>query len=275
MPLHFEKYQGLGNDFIVVEAATADALTAEQAVRLCDRHFGLGGDGVLLLSPDVSGAPRMTVLNADGSRPEMCGNGLRCVALHVARRGGEERQSFTVMTDAGARDCVVDLKDEETGLVSTHMGVGKSEGETTEQHDGELLHFARINMGNPHAICFHEPISDESLDRLGPRLSARIPGGTNVEIVTQLSPTELHCHVWERGVGRTLACGTGAAATAVAAVLLGRSPKGSPITVHLPGGPLTVTVSESLGVTLRGPAAWVMSGTTKLVRRLPGAPHRD
>jgi diaminopimelate epimerase len=119
-------------------------------------------------------------------------------------------------------------------------------------------------MGNPHAICFHGKITSHALDEIGPRLSGKLPGGSNVEIATVRSETEIDVDVWERGVGRTLACGTGAAATAVAAVLDGKSPYDTDIIVTLPGGPLSITVSRELDVNLRGPAAWVYRGVTTL-----------
>lgn len=264
MQLSFEKYHGLGNDFLVVRAASPEALTAAQAVSLCDRHFGVGGDGVLLVSPGAAGArARMTVLNSDGSRPEMCGNGLRCVALFLTRDAGEVEADFVVDTDAGPRRCVV-RRDGARGIVRTGLGRASLEGAIEARVGDDATEFARVSMGNPHAICFRPPIDAETLDHVGPALSKRIDGGSNVEIATVLSPTEIRVDVWERGVGRTLACGTGAAATAVAAVVRGTSPAETALTVRLPGGPLEITVSRELDVELEGPAEWVYSATTEL-----------
>jgi diaminopimelate epimerase len=266
--LRFEKYQGLGNDFIVIRCEDPEAFGIERARALCDRHFGIGADGVLLVSPARGSArARMTVLNADGSRPEMCGNGLRCVALDLgredlARSAGQLSREFVVETDAGPRPCHLELDPSGlSGQVKTGMGRGRSEGHIEVSDRGTSYAFERFSMGNPHAIRFGEPESLECVDRVGPLVSGKLAGGSNVEFVVQNAPRELEVVVWERGVGRTLACGTGAAATAVAAAVSGRSPFDEPIMVHLPGGPLEIRVArETLEVELTGPAAWVFGG---------------
>lgn len=264
MSLAFDKYHGIGNDFLVVELERPEDLGVERAVKLCDRHFGVGADGVLVVSPSNEGArARMAVINADGSTPEMCGNGLRCVVLHLARRSELSQGELLVQTGAGPLHCAIE-RDGERALVTTEIGVGTLLGEVVHPIDGQDCTFARISTGNPHAVCFRDPISDTLLDQVGPELSARIEGGVNVEIATQSNATTLQVHVWERGVGRTLACGTGAAATVIAAVQQGRCPRGEPVTVHLPGGPLEITVDARDSATLRGPAEWVYSGFTRL-----------
>lgn len=260
----FDKYQGLGNDFIVVRYEAPESFPIERAQQLCDRHFGVGADGVLLVSPPITGGARarMTVLNADGSRPEMCGNGLRCVALFLARDDAADRAEFVVDTDAGPRHCTVEREPgARAAQVTTAMGRGKLEGELEVQLGQRPERFARVSMGNPHAIRFGAPESTVRVDELGPLVSGQVPGGLNVEFATPRGPQEIDVVVWERGVGRTLACGTGAAATAVAAAVSGHAPFEAPITVHLPGGPLEIRVRrEDLDVQLRGPARWVFSG---------------
>jgi diaminopimelate epimerase len=262
MALRFDKYEGIGNDFLVVQAESERALGPEQARALCDRHFGVGGDGVLLSVPPVTAGAhgRMVVLNADGSRPEGCGNGLRCVALSLARKTGQSKAAFIIDTDAGPRTALVenhgDLAD-----VTVSMGKATREGEVRALHRGEELVFQRISMGNPHAIVFDVGCSEQELDELGPRVSASLQGGSNIEIARATGPAAFDVLVWERGVGRTLACGTGAAAVAALAALTGRAPYETPITLRLPGGPLELTVSrEDLAVNLRGPARFVFSG---------------
>ena len=265
MNLKFDKYHGIGNDFLVVEVDDPDQISVERAVRLCDRHFGVGGDGVLLVSPAATATSRarMTVINSDGSVPEMCGNGLRCVALHLARGAGEVESTFTIDTGAGPLDCSV--SDLPTGaMVATAMGAGTPLGTVTAPILGQSQTFYRIGTGNPHAICFHDPISSEELDVVGPAVNQLISGGANVEIATLKSNTAIEVTVWERGVGRTLACGTGAAATAIEAVRQGKCPANTTIFVRLPGGPLEITVSPELTAQLRGPAQWVYSGSTAL-----------
>jgi diaminopimelate epimerase len=262
MPLRFDKYEGIGNDFLVVQADSERALGAEQARALCDRHFGVGGDGVLLSVPPITAGAhgRMVVLNADGSRPEGCGNGLRCVALSLARRSGQAKAAFIIDTDAGPRTALVESRGD-LADVTVSMGKATREGEVRALHRGEELVFQRISMGNPHAIVFDVACSEQELDELGPRVSGSLQGGSNVEMVRAVGPAAFDVLVWERGVGRTLACGTGAAAVAALAALTGRAPFGTPITLRLPGGPLELTVNrEDLAVSLRGPARFVFSG---------------
>jgi diaminopimelate epimerase len=262
MALGFGKYEGIGNDFLVVDAASDTALSPEQARKLCDRHYGVGGDGVLLSAPPVTpGAHgRMVVLNSDGSRPEGCGNGLRCVALSLARRSGAARSELVIDTDAGPRTALVEMRGD-TADVTVSMGRATREGEVRAMLRGEELTFQRISMGNPHAIVFDVAITEGELDELGPRLSKSLASGTNVEFVRAIGPSAFEVLVWERGVGRTLACGTGAAAVAALAALTGRAPYDAPIIVRLPGGPLSLSVRrEDLAVTLRGPARFVFSG---------------
>jgi diaminopimelate epimerase len=260
--VRFGKYEGIGNDFLVVDAPSDTALSPDQARKLCDRHYGVGGDGVLLSAPPVTAGAhgRMVVLNSDGSRPEGCGNGLRCVALSLARKTGQPRVELVIDTDAGPRTALVETNGDRAD-VTVSMGLASREGEAKAVHRGEELTFQRISMGNPHAIVFDVAITEAELDELGPRLSKSLPGGSNVEFVRATGPAAFDVLVWERGVGRTLACGTGAAAVAALACLSGRAPFDAPITLRLPGGPLELTVSKAdLAVTLRGPARYVFSG---------------
>jgi diaminopimelate epimerase len=260
--LRFAKYEGLGNDFIVVDATSETLIDTAQVIKLCDRHFGVGADGVLLVTPPKSLGARATmiVLNADGSRPEMCGNGLRCVALHLALQDRASAVSFIVDTDAGSRLVAVEGA-EGNASVSVGMGRGLPEGELAYAFDGQSLNFSLVSMGNPHAVSFDAQLDEQRLDQLGPAFSARFPAGTNVELVVERAARELEVLVWERGVGRTLACGTGACAVVVAAARQGRVPFDAEIAVRLPGGQLHIAVArETLDVTMRGPARRVFSG---------------
>lgn len=267
MSLAFEKFHGLGNDFLVVAASSDTALLPEDAQRLCDRHFGVGADGVLIVSPTTEGRAKMTVLNADGSRPEMCGNGLRCVAYYLATKSGEAASEFFVQTDAGPRFCQVDAATgDDQALVRTSMGQGKLGEVFVQPFADEQLEFQRVSMGNPHAVCFRAPLGDRALDELGPLVSQRTAEGANVEIVTVRGPTTLEVNVWERGVGRTLACGTGAVGSVVVAAHKGLVPFGQPVTVRLPGGEVEILVTPELATSLLGPAAWVQRGETRLAR---------
>ncbi|MCC6217779.1 MAG: diaminopimelate epimerase [Polyangiaceae bacterium] len=258
--LRFSKYEGLGNDFIVVDATHA-TLTRDTARRLCDRHRGVGADGVLLILPpsDTSALARMLVLNADGSRPEMCGNGLRCVARHLVRTG-RATGPFVVETDAGPRRCEPLPPDE----ICFDAGHGAHLGHRTVAHAGHDLGFALVSMGNPHAVTFDAALDERLLDELAPPFSRTFPEGTNVELAAQPRPDTFEVLVWERGVGRTLACGTGAAAVAVAAIAAGRAEPGRELVVRLPGGPLRVVVGPDQRVTATGPAVHVFDGETSL-----------
>jgi diaminopimelate epimerase len=262
MPLGFAKYEGLGNDFIVIDAAEQRAVDAELARRACDRHFGIGADGILAVLPARTNAARATmlVLNADGSRPEMCGNGVRCVALHLALRDGASGASYVVDTDAGPLLCEVE-REGDTGWVRTSMGQAEPAGEHKVQFAGQELSFTRISLGNPHAVVFDADLPLEAIDRLGPLVSAALPGGANVEFAKTRGRAGFDLVVWERGVGRTLACGTGAAATVVAAVLSGRARFAEAVEVRLPGGVLEINVTETpLMAYQRGPARLVFTG---------------
>jgi len=264
--LRFAKYEGLGNDFLVVDAADDSLLDAGRVANLCDRHFGVGGDGVLLVTPPKSLGARatMVVLNADGSRPEMCGNGLRCVALHLAIQDRAPGVSFIVDTDAGPRLVAVERSDR-SASVSVGMGRGIPESDLNFGFRGVNLQFSRVSMGNPHAVSFDAGLTTDALDELGPAVSAGFESGTNVELVTTLDGRTLDVIVWERGVGRTLACGTGACAVVVAAARQGRVAFDEEIEVRLPGGPLRITVArETLDVTMRGPAKLVFSGEVRV-----------
>ncbi|MEI7894534.1 MAG: diaminopimelate epimerase [Myxococcales bacterium] len=264
----FHKYEGLGNDFVVVSVPSECEWPQQRAIRLCDRHYGVGADGVLLVLPSDCADARMRVINADGSIPEMCGNGIRCVALHLARERGIDQGELTIETDAGLRTCGTDRV---SGLVDVDMGVVRVLGEKEIVLDGVVYRPVLADAGNPHAIFFettYEP------SQVGPAVATHSAflRGTNVEFAT-IRDASIRLVVWERGAGLTLACGTGACATAAAAVATGHlalPADGNAIAVHLPGGILSiglVAVPEGSGndamsfrVRMRGPARWVFRG---------------
>lgn len=260
--LRFEKWHGLGNDFVVVDGDDLPASTdASVVAALCDRRRGIGADGVLIVErAGRSGEAAMIVRNADGSRPEMCGNGLRCVLGYLL--GDRDTLGEPVRTDAGLLAC--DVERAEQGVIATiQMGRARMEGKLDLDFEGERWSFDRVNMGNPHAIVFRRP-GDALIERLGPAVERAVPGSTNVEFVTESSG--LTIRVWERGVGFTDACGTGACAVVALACREGRAPFDQWVTARLPGGPLDVKVaSDTFTVTLRGAAIRVFSGTTNLV----------
>jgi diaminopimelate epimerase len=295
--LRFSKYEGLGNDFVIVSDDYAAALTPAIVQRICDRNFGVGADGVLIVGQN-SERPSMRVINADGSRPEMCGNGLRCVALYLVNislaRGtarfdqrGSGPSSFVVDTEAGPHPVEVDLalparfdRTPRSAQVKVWMRPASLEAhEVLREQSGEWigrafscdnreLAMTTVSMGNPHAVIF----SDKGFERaemasLGPRIERdpRFVAGANVGFARLKSPTALDLTVWERGVGFTLACGTGACAAAVAAVETGRSPRGRELEVTLPGGPLRIVVpARGEPIQMTGPAVHVFDGELEL-----------
>jgi diaminopimelate epimerase len=258
--LPFWKYQGLGNDFVVVEASAL--MSAAEAMRLCDRRRGIGADGVLsILPPRGAAAAYMHIYNSDGSVAAMCGNGIRCVARHLAERRAAEG-TIRVETDAGIKTCVVHRgPGGEVEAVSVEMGPARYQGEEAFELGGVRLEGHRVSMGNPHAVFFGEAPRERAI-ALGPRVERAVPGGVNAGFAF-VTAGGLDLVVWERGAGLTDACGTGACAAAVAAVKKGMLPAGAPIEVRLPGGVLQVTVAQDLErVTMRGPAERVFEGRT-------------
>ncbi len=267
--MRFAKWQGLGNDYLIVEIAEWPLpLTPARARRLCDRNFGVGGDGVLEVTDD-GGVPRMTVWNPDGSHAENCGNGIRMVARHLAAQGRLPADG-RILTDGGP----VTVRPAGGDRVEVRMGRARfPAGEARERLTvaGGDVELAEVSMGNPHAIVEH-PAPDEVVRSLGPAIETdpRFPDRVNVEFVRAEGPSEITMRVWERGVGETLACGTGACAAAVAAVRLGGLR--SPVTVHLAGGDLEIAVDDDLEVTMTGPAEEVYRGelSADLARALEG-----
>lgn len=261
-PIAFHKYEGLGNDFVLVEAEREDVVSPDLARRICDRRFGVGGDGVILVLPPAraSSVARMKVINADGSVPEMCGNGLRCVALHVAR--ARRLSDVSIDTDAGTKPCAVDDAGGK-GLVTVDMGVVRFLEEIELEVGGRTWKLALADAGNPHAITT-QPTTRGEIETYGPQISThtRFPNGTNVEFAT-FAERWIDLVVWERGVGITHACGTGACATVAAGVARGLVPAESEVEVRLPGGPLSVTMRRDGHAVMRGPARHVFSGETR------------
>ena len=281
--MRFAKYHGLGNDFLVVDlravpAAEAEAVQRpEAAIALCDRRFGLGGDGVLAILPSATADARMRVLNSDGSEAEMCGNGIRCVAKELYERGGVRKDSIAIDTGAGRLTCAIEASGGAVRTVTVEMGAPRllrgeipmtgPAGERCVAQSFELPgESARaitcVSMGNPHAVTFVDS-ADEARElgtSVGPRVEthAWFPNRTNAEFAHMVGRRELDLVVWERGCGITLACGTGACATVVAAILTGRADEGVPVKVNLPGGALEITVLPGFAnVRMKGPALHV------------------
>ncbi|HWO20184.1 MAG TPA: diaminopimelate epimerase [Kofleriaceae bacterium] len=300
--MRFAKYQGLGNDFLVVDLRAAPAAEAalaqdpQHVIALCDRQFGVGGDGVLAVLPSKTADARMRVLNSDGSEAEMCGNGIRCVAKELFDRGGLARPELAIETGAGVLVCSIEAEGGVARSVTVAMGaprllrgeipVSGPSGERCIEQPLALpgaptgaptgaLALTCVSMGNPHAVAFIGSLDEawRLAKSIGPTVEhhAWFPNRTNVELAHARSPREIDLVVWERGCGITLACGTGACATTVAAVLTGRAAEATPVRVNLPGGALEITVLAGMtNVLMKGPAAHVFDGDidpARLARR--------
>lgn len=273
--MKFTKAHGLGNDFILVSEADVPAEWAEWAIRLCDRNRGIGGDGILIVGIDAGrNIARMKLLNPDGTHGEISGNGVRCVGAWAFSRGLLPA-SHTVVPPPGPRPVVVERKGANRFLVDTDLGLpGLSAASVpvafgaldtvVEQElnvDGEIVKVTCCSMGNPHAAVFvAEEEAEAAMRRLGPKIENHplFPNRTNVEFVTPVSRRELRVRFWERGVGVTLASGTGSASALVASVLTGRSDRD--VTVRCPGGDLHESWAEGGPLLQRGPVDIVFDG---------------
>lgn len=273
--MRFTKAHGIGNDFIIVSEADVPAEWAGWAIRLCDRNRGIGGDGILIVGIDGPGnVARMKLLNPDGTHGEISGNGVRCVAAYAFSRGFLP-ESHTVVPPPGPRPVTVRRTGPQQFLVDTNLGVpGLSASsvpvafgalDRVVDHelnvDGEIVRVTCCSMGNPHTAVF---VPEEEADSLMRRLGALIenhplfPNRTNVEFITVISPRELRVRFWERGVGVTLASGTGSASALVASVLNERSDR--EVTVHCAGGDLWESWAEGGPLLQRGAVEIVFEG---------------
>lgn len=277
--MNFVKMHGLGNDFVIVEMNSweeADILQPH-ARAVCDRNFGIGADGLIIIGKDPVMDVFMRIFNSDGSEPEMCGNGIRCVARYVYEHKLVDKTSFVVRTLAGPIHPVVKVLDGKVVSVTVDMGepileralipmTGSGDNvkvKTTTSH-GEI-ELTAVSMGNPHCIVFVNDVEDVPVALWGPELETNqlFPAKTNVEFVQVLGPGEMKMRVWERGAGITLACGTGTCATLVAGVLNGLTDRAA--VVHLLGGDLSIEWREQDNhIYMTGPAVEVFSGNIEL-----------
>lgn len=267
----FTKMHGIGNDFVVADAERCGPESGwpDLARAICDRRFGVGSDGLLLVSRATSADFQMRMLNPDGTESEMCGNGVRCVLRWLHREGWTQEPVVSLATGAG----MLQLELTANGWVRVDMGPARlSRGEIGMSGDPQArfieeplghssgLTGAAVSMGNPHLVVFVEDALAVPLETWGPELETHVlfPSRVNVHFVQVVSPETLLQRTWERGAGATLACGTGACAATVAAHLTGRS--GSAVTVQLPGGNLKIEYEQSGHVFMSGPAEFVFVG---------------
>ncbi|MEP6514820.1 diaminopimelate epimerase [Microcoleus vaginatus] len=276
MPIEFAKYHGLGNDFILIDNrhSSEPVITPEQAVDMCDRHFGIGADGVIFALPGQNDTDyTMRIFNSDGSEPEMCGNGIRCLAKFIADlEGSEAKTQYHIHTLAG----VISPELRSDGQVKVDMGVPRllaAEIPTTlAASDAKAIDVpievadkswsvTCVSMGNPHCITFVEDVAAIALETVGPQFehNKAFPQRTNTEFIQVIRSDYVKMRVWERGAGVTLACGTGACAAVVAGVLVGKCDRAT--AVELPGGVLEIEWAEVSGrIYMTGPAQRVFTG---------------
>lgn len=281
--MKFTKMQAAGNDFILVENSSAKINLNNLARTMCNRHFGIGADGLITI--DTSCMPHnMRIFNADGSEAEVCGNGLRCFTKYVYDKGYIRDTLIHINTSSGIKESIIEILDGAVNKVKVNMGLprftaneipvnliyGKSSVEINHAdaiidyqlnvRDNNLL-LTFVNMGNPHSVCFiTSSISEYRLEKVGPAVENHIifPAKTNFEIARIIDKQNIEARVWERGVGETLACGSGACAIAVSAILKGLIEK--QVYIIMPGGRLSVEWNIGGNVYLSGPVEIVFTG---------------
>ncbi len=275
--MRFSKWHGAGNDFVIVDGfkekvAGLDLAAASRLI--CDRHFGVGADGLVLVLPSATADFRMQIINSDGSEAEMCGNATRCVARYVYEQGLTDKTRVTLETLAGPITPELVFADGKVSGVRVDMGQprlkrgeipmgGEPDAGAVDVPvtvDGRTYYGIGVSMGNPHFVIFVDDVAAVDLPAVGPKIETDklFPRKTNVEFVQVVSRGELRMRVWERGAGITLACGTGTCATVVAGALSGRCDRKA--LVRLDGGDLTVEWAEDDRVFMTGPATEVFRG---------------
>lgn len=279
--MKFTKMHGCGNDYIYVDG-NKEQIAAEDkpelVKRLSDRHFGIGGDGVIFINPSKEADFEMEMYNMDGTRAEMCGNGIRCVAKFVYDKGLTNQRNVSIVSCGKVKYLELNVENGKVSTVKVNMGapvlkasdipvIADGEEVISEQIEvgEEIYKMTCVSMGNPHAVVFVKDVASLPLEEIGPMFEnhVRFPKRINTEFVKVLDSETIEMRVWERGTGETLACGTGACASAVACVLNGLT--GEEVTVKLLGGNLQIRWdrSENL-VYMTGPASTVFEGEIEL-----------
>ena len=279
--MKFTKMHGLGNDYIYVDGSK-EIIPADQKPevvrKLSDRHFGIGGDGVIFINPSDVADFEMEMWNADGTRAEMCGNGIRCVAKYVYDKGLTDKKCITIVSAGQVKTLNLTIHGGKVELVKVNMGQPELTAKNvpvladTEQVINQPIwvqdkeyRMTCVSMGNPHAIIFEDDVQNMDLEVIGPHFEnhPRFPKRTNTEFVQVIDRNTVLMRVWERGTGETLACGTGASATAVACILNGLTEE--QLTVRLLGGDLEIYWDKKDNcVYMTGPATTVFEGEVEI-----------
>ncbi len=276
--MHFTKMQAIGNDFVIIDLFR-ESLPNPEAVaeKMCDRHFGIGADGIIIVGPSEKYDFSMRVINSDGSEAEMCGNGIRCLARYVVEQGYATKAEFITESLRGPHNQKVSLDGGHFVDVTTYMGkpmfrrglipmLGADSERVVNEPlivDGREYRITLVNVGNPHCVVFVDDVSTLDLPALGPKFENHplFPKRINTEFIQVLDRNNLRMRVWERGCGETLACGTGATASTVAAILNGLTY--DTVMVHLLGGDLTIEWRNHEDLYMTGGAQTVFTGEWK------------
>ena len=281
MKLAFTKMEGCGNDYVYINGFTQSVPAEEKPAlvrRLSDRHFGIGGDGVIFINPAEEADFEMEMWNADGTRSEMCGNGIRCVARYVYDFGLTDQKEFSIVSAGKVKYMTLYEQDGQISAVRVNMGQPILEADQIPvradhspvinvpiEVQGKEYRMTCVSMGNPHAVVFVDSTEDFPLEQVGPYFENHpcFPNRTNTEFVQVIDRSRVRMRVWERGTGETLACGTGCCATAVACVLNGLTDNA--ITVEVLGGALQIEWDRDNDlVWMTGPATVVFSGEIEI-----------
>lgn len=281
--MKFTKMHGCGNDYIYVDGAKekiAEDKKPDLVRRLSDRHFGIGGDGVIFINPSDEADFEMEMYNMDGTRAEMCGNGIRCVAKYVYDKGLTDKTSISIVSCGKIKYLDLNVSDGKVDSVKVNMGapvlraadipvIADTEDEEVIgkriEVGTQVYEMTCVSMGNPHAVVFMEDIAGLDIEKIGPLFEnhVRFPNRTNTEFVKVIDKNTVEMRVWERGTGETLACGTGACATVAACVLNGLT--NDTVTVKLLGGSLKIQWDRQADlIYMTGPAATVFEGETEV-----------
>lgn len=280
MKLRFTKMHGTGNDYVYVNLFKEHVENpAELAVKVSDRHFGIGSDGLILVAPSEVADCRMIMYNADGSEGAMCGNGIRCVAKYAYEHNIVQKEQILVETKSGIKSLDLTVEDGKVTYVKVNMGQAilkpadipvRAGGDTfidrTIVVEGKEYKATCVSMGNPHCVVFTEGIDKIDLEKIGPPFEHHqwFPDRMNTEFVEVIDDHTIKMRVWERGSGETISCGTGTCAATVAAVLNGYCEKGEEIEVQIRGGKLYDTYLETGEVLMKGPATTVFDGEIEI-----------
>lgn len=286
LELEFTKMQATGNDYIYIDCFHRNIDIEEikpHIIRLCDRNFGIGSDGVIFIMPSSVATAKMLMYNKDGTEANICGNGIRAVAKYLYENKLTQKQEFQIETKSGVKNIKLFLNLGQIESISVNMGYPKFNPKLipviTEKSfflnedikvDDEIYKTTCVSMGNPHAVIFTKYIHNLKLYKIGSDIETHylFPEKTNVEFVEKMNEKRIRMRIWERGTGETLSCGSGACASVAAAIMTGELRKNTPIQIEQKGGILQVEYSDKEGMILTGPAEKVYDGKILLKKKI-------